>query len=77
MPPTGTLSIIAGASASIEPLFALAYRRTQVLGEQTLAEINPIFLTYLERQGLPVEQLTIEVIEEGAVAWHRWPSRSG
>ena len=33
--PTGTLSILAGTSASIEPLFALAYRREHVLGEQS------------------------------------------
>jgi ribonucleoside-diphosphate reductase alpha chain len=44
--PTGTLSILAGTSASIEPLFALAYRREHVLGEQSLPELNPLFLRY-------------------------------
>lgn len=63
--PTGTLSIIAGTSASIEPLFALAYRRTHVLGGQTLYEVNPIFLAYAQRYGFSVEQLIAEVFEKG------------
>ena len=41
--PTGTLSIIAGTSPSIEPLFGLAYRR-RALDGQTLLEWNPLVL---------------------------------
>lgn len=46
--PTGTISLIAGTSPGIEPLFALAYQRVGVLGEQTLVELNAIFARYLE-----------------------------
>lgn len=63
--PTGTLSIIAGTSASIEPLFALAYRRTRVLGGQTLYEVNPIFLAYAQHYGFNAEKLIAEVLEKG------------
>jgi ribonucleoside-diphosphate reductase alpha chain len=44
--PTGTLSILAGTSAGIEPLFALAYRRQHVMEEQSFLELNPLFLRY-------------------------------
>ncbi|MDY7030675.1 MAG: adenosylcobalamin-dependent ribonucleoside-diphosphate reductase, partial [Thermodesulfobacteriota bacterium] len=53
--PTGTISIIAGTSNGIEPLFALAYRRTNVLGGRTLYECNQIFLEHIKRYGLNAE----------------------
>ncbi len=49
--PTGTISIIADTSSSIEPLFALAYRRTNVLDGRPLVELNPLFVRALERRG--------------------------
>lgn len=63
--PTGTIGIIAGTSASIEPLFALAYRRSHVLSGRTLAEVNPVFLSYVEKSGLPYESWMKEVIQKG------------
>ena len=40
--PTGTLSMIAGCSSGIEPLFALSYTKT-VLDGTPFVEVNPYF----------------------------------
>jgi len=66
--PTGTLGIIAGTSASIEPLFALAYRRSGVLGGETLEEVNPLFVESLQRHQLDKNRVLGSVLECGRLA---------
>ena len=63
--PTGTIGIIAGTTPGIEPLFALAYRRTHVLDGQTLVEVSPLFVEWLQRHGLDAEAPTREILERG------------
>ena len=54
--PTGTLSIIAGCSSGIEPLFALSYIRNILDGAQ-LVEVNPYFEEVAKSGGFYSEEL--------------------
>ena len=63
--PTGTISIIAGTSSGIEPLFALAYRREHTLGGGPLVEVNPIFRRYVEEHRLDGDWLLDQILAKG------------
>jgi ribonucleoside-diphosphate reductase alpha chain len=64
--PTGTISIIAGCSSGIEPLFALAYRRRALEGEE-FDEVHPLFLESLRNHSLREEEWTPKVLAKGRV----------
>jgi len=63
--PTGTISIIAGTTSGIEPLFAIAYVRN-VLGGQ-LVEVNPLFERVARDRGFWSEDLAAELVASGRV----------
>ena len=64
--PTGTISIIAGASSGIEPLFALSYVRN-VMDNTRLVEVNPYFEAVARREGFYTEELMEQLAETGSL----------
>ncbi|HTZ17209.1 MAG TPA: TSCPD domain-containing protein, partial [Dissulfurispiraceae bacterium] len=65
--PTGTLSIIAGCSSGIEPLFAVSYVRTVMEGTR-LIETNPFFEREALKAGVWTRELMEKVAEKGTIA---------
>ncbi|MCK4539254.1 MAG: vitamin B12-dependent ribonucleotide reductase [Candidatus Krumholzibacteria bacterium] len=64
--PTGTLSIIASCSSGVEPLFAIAFIRN-VMDDDELVEVNPMFKAIAEREGFYSEDLMKKIASEGSV----------
>lgn len=61
--PTGTLSIIAGCSSGIEPLFAIAYKRMVL--DTELYEVNPYFLEVARQRGFYSPELMKKISAKG------------
>ncbi len=64
--PTGTISIIAGCSSGIEPLFALSYVRN-ILSGTRFFETHPMFEMELRRRGVYTKELMAEVGRKGSL----------
>jgi ribonucleoside-diphosphate reductase alpha chain len=65
--PTGTISIIAGCSSGIEPVFALCYERN-VLDGARLKEVHPLFEKLAREQEFYNEELMKDLAKHGSVA---------
>jgi ribonucleoside-diphosphate reductase alpha chain len=64
--PTGTISIIAGCSSGIEPLFAVTFVRN-VLSGTKLFEVHPIFEAMARQRGFYSRELMAEMAQSGSI----------
>ncbi|MDI6691170.1 MAG: vitamin B12-dependent ribonucleotide reductase [Candidatus Bathyarchaeota archaeon] len=64
--PTGSISIIAGCSSGIEPIFAISFIRN-VLGGTRLFETNPLFEMTAKERGFYSAKLLEEIAKTGSV----------
>ncbi len=65
--PTGTLSILAGCSSGIEPLFALSFVR-RVMDNNELTEVNPWFEAKAREKGFYSPELMESIARMGGIA---------
>ncbi|HBR17408.1 MAG: ribonucleoside-diphosphate reductase, adenosylcobalamin-dependent [Deltaproteobacteria bacterium RIFCSPLOWO2_12_FULL_43_16] len=64
--PTGTLSIIAGCSSGIEPIYSLSYTR-QVLNGIQLPELHPLLSEIAKGDGFYSDELMDYIAKEGSL----------
>ena len=64
--PTGTISIIAGCSSGVEPLFAVSYIRT-VMDKDELVEVHPYFDKIAKERNFYSERLMKEIAKKGHI----------
>ncbi|MGQ9536805.1 MAG: vitamin B12-dependent ribonucleotide reductase [Actinomycetota bacterium] len=64
--PTGTISIIAGTSSGIEPIFAISFVRNVIEGTR-LMEVNPIFEQVARERGFYGNDLMMDIARSGTL----------
>jgi ribonucleoside-diphosphate reductase alpha chain len=64
--PTGTLSILAGCSSGVEPLFAVSFVRNVMEGTK-LIEVNPYFEKVAKERGFWSRDLMERIADEGSL----------
>ena len=64
--PTGTLSIIAGCSSGVEPLFGLSFVRN-VMDNDQLLEVNPYFEAVAKKRDFYSRELMEQLAREGTL----------
>ena len=64
--PTGTLSLLAGCSSGIEPVFGVSFVR-HVMENDELQEINPYFEAAARERGFYSRKLTAAIAETGSI----------
>ncbi len=65
--PTGTISIIAGCSSGVEPLFAVSFMRRVLDGEE-LVEVHPYFEEIARRHGFYSPELMKRIAQQGTIS---------
>jgi ribonucleoside-diphosphate reductase alpha chain len=71
--PTGTISIIAGCSSGLEPLFAVAFMRNQA--GAMMPDVNEDFVEIAKREGWYSAELMERIAKTGTVAHPEVPAR--